>query len=507
MTFTEEQQAGIDLALAEPLVAWEALAGSGKSHTLCGLAKQASNERIMYTAMMRVVIDDAKKIMPGNVDCVTLAGSAFQYTGRPYAHRLSTPRLKPGVAAQFLKTRWFSYQATKGDHKKVSPNAMASLAQKSLINWCQSASPEIQPRHFVSPEGMPWKLREHWIDTLRPYVAAIWDDSFDMDGYLRYEHSYYLKAYELSLWDADMRVRCGLNGWPIMNYHRIIVDEAADINPVYISIINAHIQAGLKITMAGDSHQQITSFTGAMNAMSEVNFPNAKRAYFTGSFRFGPEIAEIGNYALRILGSKHLLTGLGGPSVVRRLEDTDEPVAKLYRKNKGLIAAALAHVADGKRISVEGGVADLVAFARAAGELREGKFTYHRDLVAFDTWQEVIDYVADDPHGQELKLFVDLITAHGAGEVERLLGLAVDRSERDTSTTILSTAHKSKGSTFANVWLSSDMLNPMKDIMFDDEEVRLNYVAATRPQQVLDASNAGLFSRFYPSLPPPEVIG
>src|SRR3546814_13969512 len=73
----------------------------------------------------------------------------------------------------------------------------------------------------------------------------------------------------------------------------LIVDEAQDLNPVLIGIVE---KSGLPAVIVGDNWQSIYGFRGAEDAMS----------YFDGdvyslsqSFRFGPKIAQVANQILR----------------------------------------------------------------------------------------------------------------------------------------------------------------------------------------------------------------
>uniref|UniRef100_A0A670ZTK6 DNA 3'-5' helicase n=1 Tax=Pseudonaja textilis TaxID=8673 RepID=A0A670ZTK6_PSETE len=75
----------------------------------------------------------------------------------------------------------------------------------------------------------------------------------------------------------------------LSNYDAILVDEAQDCTPAVMDIV---LSQTCGVILVGDPHQQIYTFRGAVNSLSNV--PHSRIFYLTQSFRFGSEIAYVG---------------------------------------------------------------------------------------------------------------------------------------------------------------------------------------------------------------------
>jgi superfamily I DNA/RNA helicase len=236
--------------------------------------------------------------------------------------------------------------------------------------------------------------------------------------------------------------------------------------------------------LVGDSAQAIYSWRGAVDAFSYLGCDET--TYLTQSFRFGDEVARIANLCLTELDSPMQVKGLGSiPSTIEMLE---EPDAILTRTNGRAVSLVLQAQQRGKTPYLMGGAQTVVAFARAAADLMVGKSPHHADLSCFDSWQEVIDYVASDPQGDELAQMVKLVEDYGVETIVDALG-KMPRSE-DRCDLVVSTAHKSKGREWETVKLADDFTGPDGDERPSPAELRLLYVAVTRAKLVLDPFSA-----------------
>ncbi|CAF1346996.1 unnamed protein product [Didymodactylos carnosus] len=110
-------------------------------------------------------------------------------------------------------------------------------------------------------------------------VWAIMKDA--KDNRVLMTHDGYLKLYQLSK-------------PKILTFDCIFVDEAQDLTPAVIDIIN---NQGVSKILVGDRHQQIYAFRGAVDAMSKME--SIVTFYLTKSFRFGYEIAFVSNLVLQ----------------------------------------------------------------------------------------------------------------------------------------------------------------------------------------------------------------
>lgn len=222
------------------------------------------------------------------------------------------------------------------------------------------------------------------------------------------------------------------------------------------------------------THNSIYQWRGAVNALERIE--GAHRTFLTRSFRFGPAIAEAANLLLEQLGAELRLSGCDRPS---RLAAVGVPDAVLHRSNAAAVATFMRLRNQGRAVHLVGGADDVVRFARAAQQLKDGRATEHPDLACFDSWNEVLDYVADDPQGDELALIVKLLEDFGIQiVVDALDGMIAE----DSADVLVSTAHKAKGREWPKVRLGGDF--PAE--LITEEENRLAYVAVTRAQDVLD---------------------
>jgi hypothetical protein len=284
----------------------------------------------------------------------------------------------------------------------------------------------------------------------------------------QFSHACYLKTFSLS--------------GRALPFDVLLVDEAQDLDPVMLRIIDNSAKAGVQVILVGDSNQQIYEWRGAVNALATFSArPAVRTLRLTQSFRFGPEIAGQAQVMLSALGCPARIIGAGKPGEVGTISD---PVAVLCRTNAAVIRYALDGITDGKRVGVVGGVDEIVRFAEACRDLKAGRSTNHPDLQAFESWGMVQDYV-DTEGGQDLKLLVKLIDSLG---VETVIS---DLARCGSHTTpgmdvIVGTAHKTKGLEWLSVQLGSDWKPWTPDAEYSAAELRVLYVACTRAKRRLD---------------------
>ena len=135
-----------------------------------------------------------------------------------------------------------------------------------------------------------------------------------------------------------------------------------------------------------------------------------------------------------------------------------------------------------RKVLLQGGPEEIMAFARAARDLMEGKRTDHAELACFYNWAEVQEYVDEDEQGSELRLLVKLVDDFAVEVLlDELAKLPKTAADADL---VVSTAHKSKGREWDTVQLASDF--PEDAAKIGTDELRLLYVACTRARIELD---------------------
>nr|XP_014346327.1 PREDICTED: F-box DNA helicase 1 [Latimeria chalumnae] len=136
----------------------------------------------------------------------------------------------------------------------------------------------------------------------------------------RSEKAYYMtQDGYLKLWQLSK---------PSLGYDAIFIDEAQDCTPV---IMNVFLSQSCGKILVGDPHQQIYSFRGAVNTLSEI--PPTHVYYLTKSFRFGPEIAYIGATILEVCKQVTKKTLIGGNREGSIAGSTQGQLAVLSRTN------------------------------------------------------------------------------------------------------------------------------------------------------------------------------
>jgi len=469
ITPTQEQQAALDLFAEGVNLAIVAGAGTGKSSTLEAIAR-SSSRRMQYLAFNSAIVRDAALRMPSNAACATSHSLAYRATGKRYAHRLESPRMRSSDIAAALRIEPFFYRAEDGKQKVLQPAKLSGMVMMALSRFANSADPVPTGRHLPHMTGLDvpgpngertYAVHDALAAALGPAIARAWNDIQSVDGSLRFTHDFYRKIWQLSE--------------PIIAADVVLLDEAQDCAPVLADVI---FRQESQVIVVGDPQQEIYGWAGAIDAMA--GFPAERRTPLTWSFRFGEAIAEIANLILdQIPGSEIRLVGKGGPS---KLATLSAPKAILTRTNGGSVMAVLEAMMAGRTPHLVGGGGDVLSFAQAAQALKAGKPVTHPELMCFDSWGEVQAYVEQDELGVELAMMVKLIDDYGVEQVIAAVSNPVSEAKADV---VVSTAHKAKGRQWESVQLWSDF-PPANESAAD---WRLLYVAATRAQKVLDPSH------------------
>lgn len=459
---TPEQAQAIELFKTGGSLAIEAGAGTGKTSTLVMIAKAAGQKNGQYVAFNKALVEESRAKFPLTVGCNTAHSLAFRAVGRNYAHRLNNSMRMPGaqIAAR-LGIGYLEVHDFQGKPKTLYPGFLASLANKTVTNFCQSADEQITEHHVPFVPGLDTEGIFAVKSMLVVPARQMWADLQGMSGWVPYKHEHYLKTWQLS----DPRIAADY----------ILFDESQDANPVIAAIVAAQ-EDHAQLVYVGDSQQEIYAWTGAVNALSKVKV--AHRSYLTQSFRFGQAIADRANLVLDKLDAQLRLTG--NPAIDSRLEYLDQPKAILVRTNATGVSLMLKYQLDGRTVHFVGGTGEVLNFARSADELINTGHTSHPDLVCFDSWAAVQQYVQQDAGGEDLRLFVKLIDNFGSAAI--VAGLERMASE-ERADVVISTAHRSKGREWKSVRLANDF--PQQGDS-DAADLRLLYVAITRAKEVLD---------------------
>ncbi|WP_252395963.1 AAA family ATPase [Streptantibioticus parmotrematis] len=472
---TEQQQKIIDAALAGRNIAVQALAGTGKTATLQMVTRRMPDKRIVYVAFNRSIADEAKRKFPRNVTADTshaFARAALRNTPLRYkiakAGRNGGARRPKDVAQALGLNETLRY---KGGG--IEPEDVARIVMSAIRRFRESADTELGTLHL----GQSWALGPA-APALLEVARRAWADIADpTSNNLYFSHDDYLKQWALTN--------------PQLNYDVILFDEAQDINPVLKKVIQ---DQDTQTIVVGDSNQSIYEFRGAIDALKD--WPADEVLPLTQSWRFGPEVAAVGNAYLQLLNSELVLEG--NPALDTTLGPVEEPDAVLTRTNIGAIASVFAGFEAGKRVALVGGGRDIEEIAKAARDLQRGRRTKHPELQAFDSWNEVREY-AESEDDKSLQMFVRLVDRYSPEGLLGMIGDLVPEDAKDEAMRpelVVSTAHKAKGREWSRVRIGPDFPQPPENengelALPAAEELRLAYVTVTRAKERLEMGSLG----------------
>lgn len=443
-------------------------AGAAKTTTCVMLAESAPTRKGRFLAFNRDIVDAASLKMPGNVKCSTFHGYFFGIVGRKYTHRSASVSAKRTADILGINS-----EIELSEHN-LSPVQQARMVYGAIREFSMSDDKEISGWHIPYMRGLSTADMNVVRAELGPYLAAAWRDIADVRGQLRFKPENYIKIGALS----SPRIAASF----------VMIDEAQDTFPVILGWLKR--QYHTQLVVVGDPAQAINGWTGAVNAMDKFG-DKFTELTLTQSFRFGPAIAEEANKWLSLLGSFRIK---GFDSVVSEISDSLAiPAAILCRTNAGVIDAALREVQSGRKVAMpKRQVGEIRDLAQAAIQLMAGTSCDYADFAAFSNWNEVLEYVKNDPSGADLKTTVTIIEKYGASS---LVTLADSLVPADVAETFISTVHKTKGLEFDTVEVSTDFPepNPAEDGalgVISDADAMLAYVCVTRAKHVLN--RAGL---------------
>jgi hypothetical protein len=457
----------------------QAGAGTGKTSTLRMLATSAPTRRGLYIAFNKSIQTEAETSFPISVRARTMHSLAYAACGGPYRARMNAPRTGFGPAVDLLNIESLAFRAPDNTTRRLTPSQVARHVLDTVRVFAQSADTAPGPHHVPVVPGLdPMHAvrtgtgRNHaeLVAYVVPRAITAWEELQQTQGVLRFDHSHYLKMYQLSE--------------PVLDCDYLMFDEAQDASPVIESIV---ARQQVQKVIVGDSAQAIYGWAGAQDSMTHFAATGAQVLTLRQSFRFGPAIAKAANHLLDHLKSPLRL--IGHPPINSSLTTLDRPDtpdadAVLCRTNAGALGEVMTAQNATRKVALVGGADDLRKFVEAAQELQRTGSTFHPDLMAFTTWPQVVAYVDDDPSGSDLAIMVDLVEDLGVDTLLRVLSNTVHESAADV---VVSTAHKAKGREWANVRISRDFtLTRDNNDLLDPAEVMLAYVAITRAKNLLD---------------------
>lgn len=491
MSPTNEQLEAVLLVKANELVKIDAVAGSGKSTTLELIAEDNPDRKCLYLAYNKTMQLEAKSIMPSNVECRTTHSIAYQEIGGEYQHKLKRPvgeyHNVAGTGAEIAK--FFKIPPIFEKNKcLVSSIMIGQLVKETVAKFEQSSDEKVAKSHIsmtsvrialkLTPASFKHakNLINRVCETIINFSNKLWAERVKLESKVLITHDTYMKLYQLSK--------------PVLSFDIILLDEAQDANPCFLSIVENNIGKA-KIVFVGDKHQAIYGWRGAVNAMQMFDCPTAS---LSKSFRYGSDIAQLAQLITRkeVVGNDSVKSEVG-------IVDYSKPYTVLFRTNSGLIDSALELVKEGKTVNIQADVSDLCKLVHSTISLKKGemKGVKHESLFAFECWNDLKKEVETFSKG-DLGRVVSYIENGTATNILKYLSEHVNVDKPDVT---LVTAHKSKGLEYEQVVLAEDFPSIYDEkgnyVGLDESETNLLYVAVTRAKTglVLNRTMNDLISR------------
>jgi hypothetical protein len=446
---TQQQQDVIDAVLAGLDTKVQAMAGTGKTSTLVALSRRIKEhgKQAIYIAFNKTVQTEAEERMEGlPVESKTGHGVAYQWALKKAPYLIT--RLNgqdPSRPIKFNKkgepTAWADKWSHTSAHSiasdlgikngDVKDEAGQNLTYQTTVLAVRKTVEKyaLSDKDDITAEHVPddFEIHEDSKEEIVRLAKEYWKDLESENGNFRVTHDVYRKFWALSRPDLTDGTGGNKKGANIL-----YIDEAQDTPPVLAKVV---ADQKMQKVIVGDPNQAIYAFAENIDYLSEadgdVELPLNK------SWRFGPQVADIGNRFLEFLGSEDRVIGGGGDSqIVYGMEDAD---AVLVRTNAGMLDAILDEVSRDRRVTAPDGTrADLDKLIRSVEALKEGEpLDYpHDDLIGFKNWGEVLSahHNGDKSVSKIVKLFevTDKYTLARAepGDIERMTREKMEKAKK-----------------------------------------------------------------------------
>jgi F-box protein, helicase, 18 len=444
----------------------QAGAGAAKTTTVCAYARQRPQARVLYLAFNKAIQLEASSKMPPNVTCRTTHSIAWRKAVELFGQR----------AAQRVGN---TYPSSVARMLGCNPLA-ATAALQAIQRWCGSLDDRLGEVHL--PQEIAARVEDP--GAMVELARMVWLKMVERDeSEVRLPHDGYLKLFQMD--------RPVLKGYDV-----IAVDEAQDLNPCTFDIVQ---RQRASVVMVGDAAQAIYSFRGAINAMAL--FDADERLPLTKSFRFGRGVAALANALLSQFKVEfnQPLVGAGQPQQTKLSVDTRKAFAVIARTNAVVFEEAVNFLALGRRYHFVGGSEGyklekiLDVYHLSIGERGLVRDAYLRSFASF----EELASLAEEAEDPELKHLVRVVLNY-EHEIPALIDeinarhvVMPKEAWAAFDGVFFSTAHKSKGLEFDQVWLADDFMRFFeegRELNVEEvvqEEVNILYVALTRARTAL----------------------
>jgi len=427
MNLTEEQKEVVYSEKDKIFV--KSVAGSGKTTTLIEYAKNNFNKKILVLMFNKDLRASTRLKMPCNCEVHTINSLAFFYSR--------------------YKDRFIVDNLTVVDVLEILDIRDIDLAFKYLNGYIS----------YINNIPGDKDLGANLYETMKRKKTKV-------------DHLFILKEFSVS------------KEIEILYFDILMIDEAQDINPVMIEIIQKIKHK--KDIAVGDPKQSIYKFMNNISLLDSVYFQTHTKYTLSKSFRFGEEIAEIVNEIsykmykeeVGIIGNENI------KSIITKENVFGPYSAYICRTNAHLFEKAIEYALSDMKISIpfdweelKLNLFDLIYLKIGLREKIQNKlFKKYEDY-------NILKKSLKINQSKDISYLIRIIDKYDISIIEYISLLEKYLSSPKYADIILITAHKSKGLEFLYVEYGEDFN------FKNEEEKNLTYVALTRPIKELNINN------------------
>jgi len=458
----------------------DSVAGSGKTYTLSGMSHRLPGTGIA-TSFSKPTVTELGKKMSQSFPARTMHGSGIDALKSHFG----------SVKIDQRNDKTYSFVKNHINKNDLSFQLIQPIL--NLVDQAQTAG--IVPDHhrFLLED-----TAENW-----EALADQYDITFNSDilstARLALAHSNKIALNEHIVSFNDMLYIPLFFPMRIKQHKTIIVDEAQDLSPIQHALLRKQLRVGGRIIAAGDEHQAIYGFRGAMTNSYEALAQefNARRLNLTVSFRCPKAVVDEAKLYVPEIESA---PGAPQGDVIRHeeMDISSLPPVILCRNNAPLITLALKLFVAGRTVEVAG--RDIGAGLRSLTKrIASGKNSDHMKSSEFyarlTRWaeREMKRKPRSKPRIKDkLAAFKALCEHHQTlGQVRKHIdSLYIDpnNAKRRPAEYHLTTIHKAKGREWPEILFLDSFLLPAKWAEQEwelQQEKNLSYVGITRAQHIL----------------------
>lgn len=454
-----QQAEAVSRSAGMPVFNIRALAGTGKSTVLRGIAEDRSGRGLLIAYNTQIANHAARTFPRAKISARTwhsLAYEAMRPAIQSSGKALFEPTLRQIVEYLGLTSR--------------QKYRVAKVLRDALGLYCCSADAMPGPQHFARANFAAGQSTSH----LEEMVYRLWTGMFDAKASLNMSPDAYLKAW--------------VHTCPTLNADYILVDEAQDTTAIAMALLSMQ---DAPVVYAGDQHQAIYAYRGTMDALASSQ--PAASANLSVTYRCGPVLAAVANKILEAKGVTERLEAQGGYCGALAAPDTSlvefvrgHRTAYIARTNADLIDMAITY-GPRFRTHLTSNLNEIAQSTQSAYALWKGNLEKVTDpsLRGFADWASYVDW-SESGGDAESKRLVDIITRHGDNLPMLIAGAAQGNVGEAEAQLVLTTAHASKGREFDHVWMADDYRAIRKaDGTIDTAEANILYVASTRARHTM----------------------